>query len=349
MNNGIKGFIAGVCVLALLGTGGYFGWKYQDKIKAAFSGEQQVRPVKPDKPQGKVLPYEFNGSELVKYTGDSEGIIEIPSSYSLGEIKEEDKKGIKTIRELEECVGQLNCAFNITDAISRKFEFENMEAFFEFRNSYDEDNSIIYFPLSLKYSSQIYIEGTDFEIVSIGERAFLNSNFTQIQLPNGIVNIGDSAFAWSQNLTKVYIPDSVKMLGNGCFSNTKLREIVLPFSLESIEGSLFFGCSELTRVVIPAGVKYIRGFAFTGCSALQELVLPGSIVSLENSIFQNCDNLNRIILNSDTFVTISNLTFDMTSDNLKIYVKDELYNEYLNDLEWSQYANRLIRLSEMEG
>ena len=39
----------------------------------------------------------------------------------------------------------------------------------------------------------------------------------------------------------------------------------------------------------------------------------------------------------------------MTSDNLKIYVKDELYNEYLNDLEWSQYANRLIRLSEMEG
>lgn len=349
MNNGIKGFIAGVCVLALLGTSGYFGWKYQDEIKAAFSGTQQERPVKPDKPQGNVLPFIFDGSELVKYTGDSEGVIEIPSSYSFGEVQEEEKKGIKTIRELEECVGQLNCAFNITDAISRKFEFENMDAFFEFRNSYDEDNSIIYFPLSLKYSVQSYIEGTDYDILSIGESAFLNSNCISVQLPNGIVSIGASAFAWSQNLSKVFLPEGVKVIGNGCFSNTKLQEIVLPSSLESIDGSLFFGCSELTRVVIPEGVKHIRGFAFTGCSKLQELALPSSIVSLENSVFQNCENLNKIILNSDTVVTINNLTFDMTSDNLKIYVKDELYDAYLNDLEWSQYASRLIRLSELEG
>lgn len=70
------------------------------------------------------------------------------------------------------------------------------------------------------------------------------------------------------------IPDGIVEIGNGAFAScNKLSGVVIPNSVGIIANSAFYGCSKITNVTFPDSVKYIglRAFALTG---IKKVILP---------------------------------------------------------------------------
>ena len=64
--------------------------------------------------------------------------------------------------------------------------------------------------------------------------AFTDSEYA---IPQGITNIGDSAFSCSDRLTTVTIPDSVTFIGNEAFSFCSSLECVSKFGKMHLAGN----------------------------------------------------------------------------------------------------------------
>lgn len=74
-------------------------------------------------------------------------------------------------------------------------------------------------------------------------------NINQIQLPENLEKIGESAFYNCEKLENVKIPDTVKIIGDSAFCNCKtIEKINIPNGIENIENTAFYGCSLLSSV-----------------------------------------------------------------------------------------------------
>ena len=66
--------------------------------------------------------------------------------------------------------------------------------------------------------SSITVEGQEYTVTSIGEKAFgYCTGLTSITIPNSVTSIGNSAFYSCSSLTSVTIPNSVTSIGEKVF------------------------------------------------------------------------------------------------------------------------------------
>ena len=116
-------------------------------------------------------------------------------------------------------------------------------------------------------------------VTEIGGSAFSGcKSLKSVIIPSGVTKINDStsfffagAFRGCENLTSVTIPDGVTAIGDEAFSGcTSLTSVVIPESVTSIGDWAFYGCKSLTSVTIPEGVTSIGGSAFSGCAGLAD-------------------------------------------------------------------------------
>lgn len=89
---------------------------------------------------------------------------------------------------------------------------------------------------------------------------------TEYQMPNGIVEIGDSAFNSCHNLTNITLPNSV----------------------EKINAYAFNDCQNLTDFTIPENVKFIGFLAFSGCRNIGDIEIPESVKKIDAYAFNLC-------------------------------------------------------------
>ena len=83
---------------------------------------------------------------------------------------------------------------------------------------------------------------------------------TSYTIPNDVETIGDRAFIFS-NLTEVIIPDGVETIGNGAFSNCLgLTTMNIPSSVTTIDDA-FYSCKNLATVTLNSN-PYIGLYAF---------------------------------------------------------------------------------------
>ena len=116
------------------------------------------------------------------------------------------------------------------------------------------------------------------------------------EVPQGIQQIGDSAFWHCASLTSIKLPDSVTSIGDGAFSScSALTSIELPDGLTSIGDSTFSRCSTLTSIELPDSVTNIGDRVFWYCSALTSIELPESVTSMGIDVFKRCDNLTMTV------------------------------------------------------
>ena len=95
-------------------------------------------------------------------------------------------------------------------------------------------------------------------------RAYLDrSDLTEVIIPDGVTEIGASAFCSCSSLTSVEIPASVTKIG----------------------ASAFAGCSGLTTVEIPDSVTWIGDAAFKDCTGLTSVVIPDSVKKIRRETF----------------------------------------------------------------
>ena len=93
-----------------------------------------------------------------------------------------------------------------------------------------------------------------------------------LAIPEGITEIGDSAFACCSNLTEVVIPEGVTHIGWRAFWNCgSLKDVTIPKSVTYIDSDAFSNCTNLTSVMIPERVAHIGWRAFIGCTNLAEI------------------------------------------------------------------------------
>ena len=96
-------------------------------------------------------------------------------------------------------------------------------------------------------------------------------------------------------LEKVVVPDGVTELGRSAFeSSPNLRVVDLPATIKEILFATFQGCSSLKDVSIPEGVVILDKFAFYDCSALQRVRIPASVKKIDESTFKSCPSLETI-------------------------------------------------------
>ena len=136
------------------------------------------------------------------------------------------------------------------------------------------------------------IEG--YPVTTIGNCAFSWCfQLTNVELPEGILNINPAAFESCYSLSSVTIPNTVKYIGEAAFKSSAIRSIDLPDNITVIEDETFSGCGSLSSIIIPEGVTRIGEDAFNGIYALEEVSIPSSVVEIGPNAFSNTPWINE--------------------------------------------------------
>ena len=118
-------------------------------------------------------------------------------------------------------------------------------------------------------------------------------------------------------------------------------------SVTSIGANAFRNCNSLTNIVIPDGVTSIGNDAFRGCSALTSITIPSSVTSIGTYAFQSCRSLTTYVFERTAGITAIGATNTFTGINTstKIYVPDDLVDDYKIAANWTTYADYIYPMS----
>lgn len=149
------------------------------------------------------------------------------------------------------------------------------------------------------------------------------SNMTALILPEGLEEIGYSAFSdnpmleevqfpmffanvestWGsfldgcERLKRVRLPENLPVLSTSFFAGCEqLEEIQLPDSITEIGTDAFCDCLSLRKIQFPKSLRKIEPDAFCDCAALEEVRLPEGLKSLDECAFEECTNLRVVTL-----------------------------------------------------
>ena len=137
-------------------------------------------------------------------------------------------------------------------------------------------------------------------VKTVGEWAFyLCKGFTGLKLSAGLTKIEKLSFAHMYGLrTEVVIPEGVTEIGESAFSCSYMPSVRLPSTLKKIEKQAFMYAHNLTKITLPDGLETIGDEAFSGCHPRNAVVLPASIKSIGKKAFDRdgaiYGNLNEI-------------------------------------------------------
>lgn len=93
----------------------------------------------------------------------------------------------------------------------------------------------------------------------------------------GLINIGESAFSYNDNLSSVTLPEGLVGIDRWAFFCCGLREVSVPASCSIIEDAAFCGNHNLTKVFFPltANIKQLKRNTFAS-TKVHRIKIPGS-------------------------------------------------------------------------
>lgn len=148
-----------------------------------------------------------------------------------------------------------------------------------------------YFLYNCSGLKQINIPNT---ITEIGESAFSHTGLTSITIPSTITVLGLGAFASCTDLTTVYFNskncNASGNVFNGCNS---LKYVEFGDEVIKIPASLFAFSSNMERVKISESVIEICEYAFWN-SGITEVTIPNDVTVIGESAFGACDRLKTV-------------------------------------------------------
>jgi len=119
-----------------------------------------------------------------------------------------------------------------------------------------------------------------------------------------VVHIGNSAFAWCEELSGIEIPSSVKSIGDWAFNGCRgIENITIPAAVESIGRGAFFGCDSYMQISVEKENQHYKTFNWClmtkdGTTLLRgincDLSMPLSVTNIADYAFYNCDAVTSI-------------------------------------------------------
>lgn len=144
----------------------------------------------------------------------------------------------------------------------------------------------------------------------------INDNFKEIVLPPDLKIIGPRAFICCY-LETIELPDGLKEIGDYAFAEARhLKHIKIPQSCQSIGDRVFSDMSALISIEFPDGISTIGKQMCLSCYDLQYVYLPNSITSIGRSAFKVDKQLKAINL----------------PENLEVIGEDAFYGSGIVDL-----------------
>ncbi|MBE6130533.1 MAG: leucine-rich repeat domain-containing protein [Erysipelotrichaceae bacterium] len=181
-------------------------------------------------------------------------------------------------------------------------------------------------------------------ITEIGDYQFCSfNNFTYIEIPKNLTNIGKDAFYDWTSMENVYYNGTIEnwcnILFEGLYSTPmyygasfymltendiyeEVTEVSIPESITSIGNYQFFCFDNLTSVEIHESVKSIGYGAFGKCSNLEKIVLPESVESIGDSAFRESGLVDVKIYSKISY--LSNYMFSGCSSLVSVELPEGL-------------------------
>lgn len=177
---------------------------------------------------------------------------------------------------------------------------------------------------SIAIPATINVEGTTYDVTSIGSFGCAFWERKNISLPNSIKTIGDLAF---------YRCDS-------------LASINLPEGLTSIGILAFYYCTKIESVNIPNSVKTIAESAFWRCDGLKTLTLGRCLELIGFDAFTSCDSITSVTCYAPVPPAVSyppdnyQILFDLTVfANATLHVRESSLEAYKTARGWEKFSH----------
>ena len=149
-----------------------------------------------------------------------------------------------------------------------------------YAQNYAANNEVSYVPE--EHVGDVYTAQEDwqYKIIEDGvELVYYAGTASQVSIPatldgKPVTSIGDIAFfPWDSGenttLKELIIPEGIKNIGESAFENCcGLEELILPFSLETIGDKAFYNCKNLESIAIQKNVTKIGKETFGNCEKL---------------------------------------------------------------------------------
>lgn len=137
-------------------------------------------------------------------------------------------------------------------------------------------------------------------VTEIGDNAFARcEDIESVVIPSGVTSIGEAAFAKCYHLESITIPDTVNHFGVGAFAETKWLEnkrdnhelVILNHIVVDA-----FSCEG--DVVVPEGVTALADYAFAVCGGIDSVTIPEGVTSIGSHMFYLSASLKSVQLPS---------------------------------------------------
>ena len=150
---------------------------------------------------------------------------------------------------------------------------------------------------------------------------FHNSTITSIDVPEGVTEIGEDAFASCKNLQSIKFPTTLKSIGLGAFKECrKLEEVIIPEGVTEIGPYAFRECDNLRKVSLPTTVKILNSMTFCGCRHLTNIILPEGVKEIGSNCFSYSGLTSIKIPSSIKFIAFNAFTgVPLKAETIKLY------------------------------
>ena len=132
-------------------------------------------------------------------------------------------------------------------------------------------------------------------VTEIGVSAFSSrTDLTSVVIPEGVTSIADYAFLMCKGLENIIIPEGITVIGVAAFyACTGLVCVTIPKSVVKIEESAFGNCENLAAINLSEGLLTIGDQVFSYCKKLSHVTLPESVTEIGNQAFYACTSLEK--------------------------------------------------------
>ena len=153
-------------------------------------------------------------------------------------------------------------------------------------------------------------------VTHIASGAFSMTDLTAIEIPAGVVSMGDNPFSYCASLKTVtvaagnpvfYVRDGVLFCREDhslvCYPNLAAEPAedayetyTVPAGTEIIRGGAFGGVDTLSDIYLPDSLRVIGYQAFGFCMGLHSIAIPDSVTEIGDAAFDTCVSLVRAVL-----------------------------------------------------